>query len=252
MADPLDTGLEAELRELGRRLDVPPAPDVADAVRAQLAGPEDDAPATPRRPLTRRPRPRHLAAAAVVLLAAVVVGTPMGRAAVVEVLRFAGVEVRQEPRPTPRPTGPGMLPGETRTSLEEARRRAAFPVYVPEALGRPEAVTVSDGDPPRVVSLLYRDGRVRLDEFDGRPSPYFEKFAGRADAKMVRIGDRRALWVRGPHEVVYADRTGRTRTGSARLAANTLVWQTDGVTLRLEGDFAPNRAIAVARSVSPE
>lgn len=251
MADPRDTrpeaGLETGLRELGRHLDLPPAPDVTAAVRAQLEEtPADRRPGVPR--LTGRVRLRHLATAAVALLVAVAVGTPVGRTAVVEVLRFAGVTVRQEPGPTP--TGPGMLPDETRTSLQEARQRATFPVYVPGVLGQPDTVTVSDGDPPRVVSLHYRGGRMRLDEFGGRIVPYLEKFAARPDAEIVQVGDRRALWVRGPHAVVYVDRTGQTRTESARLAANTLIWPEEGVTLRLEGDVTLDRAVAVARSVS--
>lgn len=241
--------LEDELRELGLRLHAAPVPDpagVAGAVRARLESPH----AARARAL---PRLRWLATAAVVALVAILAGTPAGRAAVVEVLRFAGVEVRHEPGPASgfgaTPSGPGLLPGQTRTGLSDARARAAFPVYVPEALGRPDAVTVSGGDPPRVVSLIYRDGGIRLDEFGGELVPYFRKFAARDDAEMVRIDGQRALWVRGPHEVVYVDRQGDTRTESARLAGNTLIWQEDGATLRLEGDLSRAHAITVAESV---
>ena len=52
-----------------------------------------------------------------------------------------------------------------------------------------------------------------------------------------------------PHEVLYVDRAGQWRTGSARLAGATLIWQIEGVTLRLEGRFTKTGALVVARSV---
>lgn len=236
--------LEDELRDLGRHLRLTQPPDAGDVARTVRARVESGATTSVRTFL----RGRWLAAAAVVVLAAVLAGTPAGRAAVVEVLRFAGVEVRREPGPAP--TGHTAMPGEVRTSLADARARAGFPVYVPAALGRPDAVTVSDGEPPRVVSLIYAAGRLRLDEFGGRTGPYLRKFADQPAAEMVRVGGEAALWVRGPHAVVYVDRSGQTRTESARLAGNTLIWQAGGVTLRLEGDLTRAEATRIAESVS--
>ena len=251
-----DAALEAALRDLGRRLDVPPPPDVTDvtaAVRARLAAPP---PTAGRR---RRLRRAVAAVAAMVLaFAAVTAASPAVRAALVDLLRFAGVEIRQEPGPPV--SGTGELPGARRVDLAEARRAAAFPVLVADALGRPDEVLLSDGRPPRVVSLLYLAGpgrpapaagdvAVRLDEFDAQGPPAFEKFAASSGVERVSVGSSTGIWVPGPHEVLYVDRTGTWRAESAHLAANTLIWRTRGVTLRLEGRYTKAEALAVARTV---
>jgi len=248
-----DPRLEAALRDLAQRLKVPAPPDVTASVRARLV-------ASPARAYRARWLPRLAIAAGAALFAVAVAATasPEVRAAIVNLLRFAGVEVRQEPGPTP--TGHGVLPGERTISLAEARQLAAFPVYVPTAFGPPEEVRISDGQPPRVVSLVYRPGSgrpqpatdgiaVRLDEFDGQIAPVFEKFASGPGIERVRVANGDGVWVPGPHEVVYVDRSGQWRTESARLAANTLIWQLDRVTLRLEGRFTKAEALTVASSV---
>lgn len=242
--------LEAELRALGRQLDVPPTPDVWNAVHRRL----NSAAAGPR----RRRRGWLAAAVLVVLTTAAVLGaTPQGRAAVAELLQFAGINVRQEPGPGP--AEPGRLPEANQKTLADARRAASFHVLTLPTLGQPDQVIVAGGRPPRVVSLVYRAGparpkagsdgvAARLDQFDGTAQPVFDKFVGDGSTEEVRVAGRRALWVRGPHELVYIDRSGVARSESARLAANTLIWQIDGVTLRLEGAFSRDEAIRVAES----
>ncbi|WP_433795116.1 hypothetical protein [Actinoplanes sp. CA-252034] len=228
--------LIAELRELGTRLAVPPAVDQRTALRERLATPA---------PRPRRAR-RWWAAAAAALIATVAAVAP-ARAAVVEVvgdlLRVAGVEVRRE---QPRTTLPG-----TPAPLPSATASAAFPVGVPAALGEPEEVLRSDPDDagrPRVVTLIYRGGAVRMDVFDGRLDTTFFKTA--PDARFVDLpGSIGAAWLPGPHPVTYVGRDGVERTGTARLAGPTLVWATDTVTYRLEGIGTLEEAIAVARSV---
>ncbi|MEO5874016.1 MAG: hypothetical protein ABIS86_10055, partial [Streptosporangiaceae bacterium] len=103
------------------------------------------------------------------LLAAVVLAaaTPQGRAFAGHLLRFAGVEFSGTPGPTP--AGSPSLPGQTESTLDQARRQAGFPLLVPSALGPPDQVIVSDGG--RVVTLQY--GPIRLEEFDGRLNTVF-------------------------------------------------------------------------------
>ncbi|HEV2375346.1 MAG TPA: hypothetical protein VGS19_24700, partial [Streptosporangiaceae bacterium] len=148
------SAVESELRALGRELEVPAAGDLTTAVRQRLGGQADG----PRHvPAVRTGAFRRLAwRAALAVVAAflvILIATPQGRAVISHVLRFAGVELRQEPGPV-RSLGSGVLPGERPMSLEEARRLASFPILVPTVLGRPGAVVVSDGG--RVVSLIYR------------------------------------------------------------------------------------------------
>lgn len=261
MAERDDTHLEAALRDLGRSLDVPLAPDVSRAVRSRLASPR-----TSRR-TTWFPRVAVAVMVALLAVAVTVTISPGARAAFVELLRFAGVEIRQEPPPGSRPAAPSpqetrLLPEGRSVTLTEARRQAPFPIYVPSALGRPDAVRVSNGTPSRVVSLLYRPGpglpepgagevAVRLDEFLAHSEPLFQKFASaEEDVDLVDVGRHPGMWVAGPHRVRYLGPDGIGRTESPRPAANTLIWQVGGVTLRLEGKFGKAEALDIARSVT--
>ncbi|GIE36970.1 hypothetical protein Ait01nite_100150 [Actinoplanes italicus] len=206
-------------------------------MRARLARPAP-------RPRRVRPLVAALAAALVVSIASVA----PARAAVVEVigdlLRIAGVEVRREQPRQALPVTPSALPS--------AAASAAFLIGVPAELGDPEEVIGSDPDEkgrPRVVTLVYRGGAVRLDEFDGRLDTTFFKTS--PDARWVEpwAGVTAAAWVPGPHPVTYVGRDGRERTETARLAGPALVWATATVTYRLEGIGTLEEAIAVARSV---
>ena len=131
-------------------------------------------------------------------------------------------------------------------------------MLVPAALGVPDQVTVSDGG--RVLSLIYGPGpgrppagpdgvSARLDQFGGTLDPVFAKTVGAA-AEFVDLPGGIAVWIDAPHDVTYLDRNGLPHNGSARLASRTLIWQSGSVTLRLEGDFTRDDALAVARSVA--
>jgi hypothetical protein len=246
--------VEAELRELGRELDVPPAASLTAGVRQRLEGP-----AVPRRRVVPwgkgaadRWRPAWRAALVVLaVLAVLLVATPQGRAVVTHVLRFVGIELQQEPGPAPSPRSSAALPGEQRMSLAEARQHVSFPLLVPAALGRPSEVVVSDGG--RVASLIYRRtpyGLVRMDEFAGHLDPvFFQKFVYLGNVTQVRVNGRKGLWIRGPHELLYITRDGTPAAASARLTTgNTLIWGTRRVALRLEGNLTRAAALTIASS----
>lgn len=241
--------MEAELRALGRELDVPPATDLTAAVRRRLEGSAER-----RRRLPVLSRRRVLWRAALVVVAAllaVLIATPQGRAVITHVFRFAGIELRQEPGPARSPGTGASLPGERRMPLDQARRQVAFAILVPAALGRPDEVVVSDHG--RVASLVYRRtpyGQLRMDEFAGRLDPvYFQKFVRLGSVTEIEVNGAKGLWIRGPHELLYITRGGTPAAASARLTTgNTLIWGTRRVALRLEGDFGKNDALAIARS----
>ncbi|WP_182908768.1 hypothetical protein [Microbispora sp. H13382] len=232
--------LEARLRALGADLaaPAPPPADVARAVRARLEdeGAEDERARRPdRRRAGWRPSPRVAAASVAVLMAVLLGATPQGRAAVVSVLRFAGVEVHVGGA-GPLPTGvPSPLPGERRVTLEEARRTARFPLAVPSALGDPADVRLADGG--RVVTLLWPG--VRLDEFDGTLSVVWRKELGEPFPEQVDAV--RGWWIQQPHGVSYVP-SGGGGPHEERVAGPTLIWQHRLVGMRLEG---PDRAEAV-------
>ncbi|BCJ40822.1 hypothetical protein GCM10010168_48790 [Actinoplanes ianthinogenes] len=234
--------LVAELRDLGRAYVVPEALDQRQAVRARLA-----------RPAPRRHRARFYLSAVVAALVLAVAAISPARAAVLDavggLLRVAGIELRDEPHGA-LPATPSPLPSQEAAGLAQARARAAFPVVVPEKLGSPDRVLLADPDKngaPRVVTLLYRGGTVRFDQFDGMVDPVFLKTA--PDGQWVEgVGDV-AVWLAAPHPVRYVDRDGVTRTETARLAGPSLIWTTGSVTYRLEGLATLEEASEVARSV---
>ncbi|MEU4221336.1 hypothetical protein [Actinoplanes sp. NPDC026623] len=249
-----EDALIAELRALGGELDVGRATDQRAAVRARLTRPL---------PARRGPEGRRAGAAVRVrrwilagvaaLVGAVVVVAP-ARAAVIDavggLLRIAGIEVRGEAPPGGLPATPSPLPSLRTATLDEARRVALFPVRVPAGLGVPEGVTLADpdaGGAPRVITMAFRGGNVRFDQFDGALSPYFLKTAG--DAEWVQVGTG-GIWLRGPHQVTYVGRDGVARVETARLAAPTLIWADAGVTYRLEGVRTLEEALRIAGSLT--
>jgi hypothetical protein len=234
--------VDLALRDLGERLAVPEPPDVTASVLARL-----DEPAP-------RAHPRLLKVAAVVVTVLLALGvlitvSPPVRAAVLHLLRFAGIELSSE-SPGPLPASPSPLPDQRVADLPTAQRVSRFPIALPVELGPPEQVLLIDGTPPRLVSLIYRGGTVRLDEFDGVADLAMFKKLAVGEFEYVQIGGDNAVWVPGPHPLYYRDRDGSYRTESARLSAKTLIWQHGDVTLRLEGDFTQEQAIAIANSVS--
>ncbi|MER7363885.1 hypothetical protein [Nonomuraea wenchangensis] len=283
-ADASDTdaavdALEAELLALGTLLDVPtaaPAPDVAAAVRARLtqpnpgapapldpgvpASPHPDMPADPahgadgRRPQrpggrsrqVRRRRRWGVVVAVVAVVVAVTAATPQGRAAVVKILRFAGVELQVSDTPPPPLTTTAPLPGERAVAPEELPALARFPVRTPTRLGPPQAATVSDGG--RVVSMFWPGG-IRLDQFDGEMEPYFFKQLGPPFPDHVKLGGgAEGWWVGGEHPLGHLRRADGTVV-PLRQAAPTLIWTSGGVNLRLEGVRTAREAAAIADSL---
>jgi len=244
--------VESELRAVGRELAVPPASDLTATVRRRLEGEAAGLHHTlaPGAGVFRRRLGWRGAVVVVAALLALLIATPQGRAVIIHVFRFAGVELRQGPGPANSPTR-AALPGERQTSLEQARHRVSFPILVPAALGRPGEVVVSDSG--RVVSLIYRRtpyGLVRMDEFAGHlDQTYFEKFVHLSIVTRVEVNGTKGLWIRGPHELMYITRNGTPAVASARLTTgNTLIWATRQVALRLEGNLGKAAALAIARS----
>lgn len=132
--------LEAALRELGRELAVPTAPDLTGAVRRGLDrrdGRSKRRGAAGIRPLWLQRPAWQVALTIALVLLGLLAATPQGRALVTQVFRFSGIELSQQSTPAAPPRPSASLPGEQLMPLERARRLVAFPILVPAALGRP-------------------------------------------------------------------------------------------------------------------
>jgi hypothetical protein len=250
--------LERQLTQLGRELDWPSTPNLADSVRHRL-------PSQVRR--RRRPvifrRSLAIALAALLLLAGgVFAAVPGVRDTVLDFfgLQGATVERREQLPPAPRPA-PLQL-GE-RTTLAEARESLAFDPLVPEAAGEPTGVFIDKGVQGGLFSLAYRpaDGLPRarstsfgllVSEFRGDLSPeYFGKTAGQATKiERLRIDGERAIWLEGaPHFFFYRAPGEPFREENLRIAQNVLLLERGNVLVRLEGAFDREKAVELARSL---
>ncbi|MGA4966744.1 hypothetical protein [Streptomyces pseudogriseolus] len=255
--------LREELRAYGRSLDTPDgtagAETMAERVLARILAertPVPEAAPVPRSRLRAvrrwtRHRWRSLLAALCGLLTVLVL-TPPVRATVSDWFGFHGVRVRQDPSAVPSPGA--RVPDCGRSlSLAEAERRAGFAPLVPEALGAPDAVTVSALPRGRfLMSLCWREeGRtVRLDEFAGGLDYMFTKTL-RYQPEWLDVNGP-ALWFPRPHVLTFwmTDVQGHRFTREERTAGPTLLWSPTGtVTLRLEGVADRLRARDIAASV---
>ncbi|HEY8454705.1 MAG TPA: hypothetical protein VIL34_03870 [Actinopolymorphaceae bacterium] len=245
--------LPDELRALGRAL---PPPDIDEAALAAAVlerittetAPGSDRPSEAAlrswRSVIERRRKLLVASVAGALLALAL--TPPVRATVADWLGL-GVVVRPGPSVS---TAPPPPPVGKPVDVDEAQRLVGFAPVIPRALGEPDAVGV-DTD-RRLLSMTWeKDGhRIRLDEFADQLSPLFFKKVLSGTGEYVEVGGRGGLWLPKPHHVVLLDENGRERIESARSAGPTLIWETRGLTLRLEGVSDRKRALEIAASTT--
>ncbi|HEY6202101.1 MAG TPA: hypothetical protein VI056_03575 [Candidatus Limnocylindria bacterium] len=260
--------LDATLAELGERLAYPRPTRLADGVRARL-----------REPRTGRPwwdalrSPRYAFAPVLATLAVfalvIALAVPGARAAASDFLHAWGIEIFRVPAvatpaviPPPR-SGLGAL-----TTLADARARAGFPVGVPSdpRLGAPDEVyrdgTDASGARQR-ISLVYGQRAGIPTSHEPGVSVLVVEFRGTFDENLIggkgvgpdtkieslSVNGGRGLWLEGaPHLFFYRDASGNISTETLRLAGNTLIWEQDGVTFRLEAQVSREDALKVAAS----
>lgn len=287
MAEPLrpfpesEAELERALRALGAQVAYPPTPDLTARVRPRLHG----QPARPS-PWTRlwdRPLARPLAIALLALLflcSATLVFSPAALRAVAERLGLAGIRIEYVPAvPTATPTAIGATPVPigarlslgTRVSLEQAQESVAYRVHQPSLpeLGSPDEVYLLTPPPGGMVSLVYRERpglpatretgvALLFTQFSGDVPPELigkgidvGKEIGRGTKlERVTVNGGRGYWIEGdPHLFLFRDARGQVREETVRLAGNTLIWEQDGLTFRLEGAPDKETALRVAASV---
>lgn len=249
------TDLERELLALGDEIAWPATPELAAAVSARIA-------AEPRRPARRGLRlpqlhPRLATAVAAALVAILALGilfaaSPGVRATVRDWLGIGSVRITRVERLPDLSPARGLGLGD-RVTLATAERGIGTVATI-RALGRPDAVYY-DGTVPRRATLVYLErpglpnGRAGvgalLDEIVGGDQLIFvEKLvAGHVPIKQVDVNGAHGYFIEGDHALQLPDEL------HPRLAGNTLVWERDAVTYRLETALGLRGALALARSV---
>ena len=250
--------LERELQDLATAIDWPDH-DVASRVGQRL---RTDASAAVV-PITRHRRWRTAAAVAA---AAVVVtfSIPASRAAVGDWLGVSGdrIEVSSTPPTVTTPPGPVDLDLGPEVALGDLRSEVGFNMPVPRVSGfeHPDEVHVARPPAGGEATLVYR-ARTDLPSVDSTgvgmlisafradvDSGLFNKTVG-PDSRLeiVTVQGRTGYWIEGaPHEFLYIDAAGDVVPERVRLAGNVLLWEVDGITVRIESGLARDDVIHIA------
>lgn len=259
--------LEEHLREYGQAFPYPPAPDLRQAVLLRLAAPR-----------ASRLRPALRWAVLALILFAALMAVPQVRAQVIEILRIGVVRIfptAPPPAPaptasssgpqipltaTPRPTFEPQLEPESITSLqglageitlEEARAALSFPILLPSFpadLGAPDRVFLQQRDQLLILAWLdpSHPDRARLSLHEIAPgSVIVEKYEPRL-IQETEVNGHPAAWVTGPYLLqVTAGEVSWRRL----VEGNSLIWEAEGITYRLESPLSLEETLKIAESL---
>ena len=261
---PSDDELAQRLTRLDEHIDYPAVPDLAATVRARLAVPT----VPPAMPRTSWPRLAGLRRVALAIVAVALVAggalavSPAARMAVAQWLGPRGIIFFPLPRRLPAPIGAKLQLGD-RVPLATARARVTFRILTPTALGAPDEVYVrriTDGSASdTTVSLVYR-ARPNLPAAphtsvgalltEARGIVFAKFFDPTTRVEPVTVAGQPGYWLTGrPHLFAYLDAQQRVRSETLRLAGDTLLWNRDGLVLRLETALPRDAALRLAANV---
>jgi hypothetical protein len=251
--------LERALRDLGEHLDAPAGTHLAATVHRRLADPATAPRRIPPFAVARRRVALSSATAVVVMFLSAVAFWAPAREAVADLFGLRGVRFSHERSPV-RP-GESLRIGSP-VDLDDARRRVDFPLAIPARLGPPDAVYLDEKAPETVVSYVYRPGPTLPEVRSTGVGFLVSQFRGRVDAAVmtkflgpgstiepISIGAGRGFWLPEPgHVVMFLDRHDEIQEDTARLTANVLLIERDGVITRLESRLSRDEMLAIAAS----
>jgi hypothetical protein len=251
--------IERALRDLADHVDFPKTPDFSPALRSALA-------AEPARIERRSWRQMALVAvAAAVVLALAAVAYPPTREGIAKFLHLRGVTIeRRSSLPIP---SPALTPmdrsglGEVVTH-DQAQAAANFRVRIPTVRLQAPTIHLGRTESQPVVSLVYEPRTtlpdphktgigLLLTEFRGDLAPELLGKTVGPDTTVegVSVDGVSGFWLSGaPHEVLVRGPSGY-RPETLRLAENTLVWERDRVTYRVEAAISKTDALRIAASL---
>jgi hypothetical protein len=148
-------------------------------------------------------------------------------------------------------------------SAQGASQRLGSALLLPE-LGAPDAIYLQTSGNDAVVSLVYtaRAGLPAVAQAGGlgllltelHASIDREVLLGKGvppgtSLEEVQVGSARGYWISGAPHLFVLNPSGNLRDVPARLAGNTLLWEQNGLTLRVECALDRDAAIALARTL---
>jgi hypothetical protein len=252
-----DRDLERTLSDIATRLDRPKR-DIWPAVRARIA--ERRAQPWWSRLFFDRRALAPIAATVAILLVAALLLTPRVADALGHLLSIPGVQIYEVPQsPTARPNASApTFAGQRVASAAEASRIAGFTVRTPAALGEPSAIYVETA--PVRVTIVYASVKGIPVSSQAGVSAIVVEFKGTIETQImakaigpgtfldaVPLGNGVAYYLSGqPHQFFFRDPAGNLQPETLRLAGNTLLWEQDGYTYRLEAQVSKEEAVRIA------
>lgn len=235
--------LEQALLAVGRNLDYPATPDLTGSVRRRLA--------EGRRPSVFSRRALVVALAVLAVAVGAVLAVPQARSTIRDWLGIGSVTIRyvEDLPPVEQATSDLQL-GE-RMSLAEARERAGFTVRVPTVEGLDDPPKVYYRDEASQVAFLYGsedEPRLLITQADARGA--IEKLVNLnvTERELVVVEPGYAgVWLYGEKHALFYPSTDHEEP--FRLVGNALVYEIDGVTLRIEAEISRDEALRIARSM---
>jgi hypothetical protein len=237
------TELERALLAVGQNLEVPVTPDLTGAVRARLA--------ERRRPSLFSRRALVVALAVLAVALGAVLAVPQARSTIRDWLGIGNVTIRYvEDLPPVEQATDDLGLGE-QMSLEEARERAGFRVRVPTVEGLDDPPKVFYNDTSSQVAFLYgseEKPKLLITQADARGA--IEKIVNLnvTERELVVVEPGYAgIWLYGEKHAIFYPSTDHEEP--FRLVGNALVYEIDGVTLRIEAEISKDDALRIARSM---
>ncbi|MFL5971166.1 MAG: hypothetical protein ACJ750_02130 [Gaiellaceae bacterium] len=237
------TELERALLTVGRNLELPVTPDLTGAVRTRLA--------EGRRPSLFSRRALIVALAVLAVALGAVLAVPQARSTIRDWLGIGNVTIRYvEDLPPVDQATAGLELGE-QMSLEEARERAGFRVRVPTVEGLDDPPKVFYNDTSSQVAFLYgseEKPKLLITQADARGA--IEKLVNLnvTERELVVVEPGYAgIWLYGEKHAIFYPSTDHEEP--FRLVGNALVYEIDGVTLRIEAEISKDDALRIARSM---
>lgn len=237
------TELERALLAVGRNLEVPAAPDLTGAVRARLA--------EGRRPSLASRRVLVVALAVLAVAVGAVLAVPQARSTIRDWLGIGNVTIRYVEELPPVEQATDDLGIGEQMSLEEARERAGFQVRVPTLEGLDDPPKVYYNEESSQVAFLYgseEKPKLLITQADARGA--IEKIVNLnvTERELVVVEPGYAgVWLFGEKHAIFYPSTDHEEP--FRLVGNALVYEIDGVTLRIEAEISKDEALRIARSM---
>ncbi|MBZ0308779.1 MAG: hypothetical protein K8I82_22120, partial [Anaerolineae bacterium] len=181
---------------------------------------------------------------------------PPVRAAIGEILKVGGIEIRIGKENTSVPPNETLLNLAGKTTLAEAQEAMPFPLYIPQDKRLPDEVFLQNQAGQMVIMVWLNAGQIEMALYQFLSE--FSVYKGADDAEITSVNGRLAVWIDTPHLLWFTENTITRNRPAFLIEAPVLLWEntvTDEqgriyhVTYRLETGLSMEEAIQTAESL---